>query len=118
GSAAQASRLPPGRARAPAGGLRCGGGTMRPWPFSDRGGDTLFALKREGYENLRQFPDGRWIGTHRAVAHRLFVRLHRFGYEECFDFPSSYGAIEAARAWDGLGDPPGPWIKHKTGAGE
>lgn len=91
---------------------------MPPWPFDDSGVDMLFFLKSEGYSNVRQLSDGRWIATHRSVSHRLFVCIHKLGYEASYDYPSSYGAIEAARTWNGLGDPPGAWIKHKTPQGE
>ena len=32
-------------------------------------------------------------------------------YERAFCFPKGGSAIEAAKEWDGEGDPPGPWIK-------
>ena len=33
------------------------------------------------------------------------------GYTRGFCFPKDGSAIEAAKTWDGEGDPPGPWIK-------
>jgi hypothetical protein len=37
-----------------------------------------------------------------------------YDYTERYCYPSVPAALAAMRAWDGAGDPPGPWIKEKV----
>jgi len=39
-------------------------------------------------------------------------------YEGRYCFKTMLDAIESLVQWDGVGDPPGGWIKHKGGTGE
>jgi hypothetical protein len=45
----------------------------------------------------------------------LCVGLDETGYRTRFMYPDLGTALVALLAWDGLGDPPGPWIKQKPG---
>jgi hypothetical protein len=36
-------------------------------------------------------------------------------YDGRYCYPSHADALEALRTWNGEGDPPGEWIKHKGG---
>ncbi len=44
------------------------------------------------------------------------VRFDEFGYsyDARYCFEHSFSAFAALHAWDGTGDPPGPWIKEKV----
>lgn len=43
----------------------------------------------------------------------LFVGIDEHGYRTRFCYPTRKEAETALLIWDGLGDPPGPWIKEK-----
>lgn len=43
----------------------------------------------------------------------LFVGLNKLFYRTRFCYPDRLSAEAALEAWDGRGDPPGPWIKEK-----
>lgn len=43
----------------------------------------------------------------------LFVGLDRMGWRTRFCYEHKVDAVAALDAWDGRGDPPGPWIKEK-----
>lgn len=73
---------------------------------------------RWGYEAAKELPDGRVIG--------LFPFLFTTGLVVDIDERGNYNggrycyakrheALQALMQWDGVGDPPGPWIKHKGG---
>lgn len=71
-------------------------------------------MTREGYANIRRLPNGELIGTQRMMfTTGLFVGLTASGYRTRFCYEHEGEAVAACRAWDGRGDPPGPWIKEK-----
>jgi len=71
-----------------------------------------------GYDAVRTLPDGRVIGLQRmAFTVGLFVGIGRFGYDSRYCYPPGPEALRGLMAWDGKGDPPGPWIKHKGAPG-
>jgi len=73
------------------------------------------ALTAQGYTKVRQLPDGRWIGLHQMLyTFGLFVDLGRTGYHVHYCYEIYADALEAVMGWDGVGDPPGPWIKVKS----
>jgi hypothetical protein len=82
--------------------------------------DELKALCRESqYLHVREIP-GRGIC---AVAYMVFTvgllyGIDKYGLQGRFCFGSFNEALQALRTWDGIGDPPGNWIKHKGRAGE
>jgi hypothetical protein len=54
----------------------------------------------------------RFIFTTGLLTHVSFDGLsYRYAARYCY--PSHRDALEALAAWDGQGDPPGPWIKEK-----
>jgi hypothetical protein len=71
-------------------------------------------LRCQGYDCVRQLPDGRIIGVHKLLhTTGLFVGLNAAGYAYRYCYETRPQAIAAANAWDGAGHPPGPWIKLK-----
>ena len=67
-----------------------------------------------GYTHPRKLPTGEWAALQRYLYTTGIVIIedeHSWRTRWCFEF-----AIEARKAldaWDGTGDPPGPWIKQK-----
>lgn len=67
-----------------------------------------------GYQGVRQLPDGRWIGVMEFIyTVGLCVGLAEDGYMYRYCYGSGSAALAATAEWDGVGDPPGPWIKLK-----
>lgn len=70
------------------------------------------------YRNIRLMPNGQWVATAWLFyTTGLFVGLTSEGYATKYCYEKDVDAIHAAETWDGVGDPPGPWIKRK-GLGE
>lgn len=66
-----------------------------------------------GYRPARVLPSGECAGVMRMLyTYGLFVGLGAF-YRTRFCYPDKASAEAALAAWDGRGDPPGPWIKEK-----
>lgn len=67
------------------------------------------------YQNVRQLPNGQLVGTQpQLFTTGLFVGLDAVGdyaYRYCYEREAD--AAFAARTWNGVGDPPGPWLKLK-----
>lgn len=69
-------------------------------------------FKEMGYRAVRRLPTGEWIGVMKMLyTAGLFVGLTAQGYRTRFCYERLRDAQQAAAQWDGLGDPPGPWIK-------
>jgi hypothetical protein len=69
-------------------------------------------LESQEYQNVKLLATGEWAGTHEMIMiHGLFVGLDATGYRTRFCYPKGGWAEKALAAWDGHGDPPGPWIK-------
>lgn len=67
-----------------------------------------------GYERVRVLPNGETAGLLRMIfTVGLVVGLDEFGYRTRFCYPDFNDAAAALESWDGIGDPPGPWIKEK-----
>ena len=66
-----------------------------------------------GYHSLR------WVNGHLCGVQRqlytvgFIVGLTDDGYQRRYCYERREDAIHALLAWDGKGDPPGPWIKSK-----
>lgn len=70
-------------------------------------------LTEEGYTHLT-IKNGRVCGLHRMIfTVGLFVGLTRNYREGRYCFPTYRDAELALEEWDGIGDPPGNWIKYK-----
>lgn len=68
------------------------------------------------YDCPKQLPalQNTWAGVkHLCFTAGLFVGLNPYGYEWRYCYPNMMDAVNALEAWDGSGDPPGPWIKIK-----
>lgn len=76
--------------------------------------DLHAILDRDGYENLREFPDGVIAGISQMMfTTALVVGLDEAGYQRRYCYERKADAVAALDAWDGSGDPSGPWIKEK-----
>ena len=72
-----------------------------------------------GYLSPRQLPDGRWIGIFQFIyTFGLVVDITSYGYSGRYYFRHLGDAVLALDQWDGVGDPPGAWIKYKGAGGE
>lgn len=62
---------------------------------------------------FRDLGDGNAIWVYSMVFNDrvVFGPTHSNWYDRGFCFPKDGSVIAAAAAWDGVGDPPGPWIK-------
>jgi hypothetical protein len=71
-------------------------------------------FRSEGHKEVRELPDGRIIGVLPMLfTHGLYVGMTEYSYDRRYCYENNRDALEAARTWDGKGDPPGPWIKEK-----
>lgn len=72
-----------------------------------------------GFLAVRRLPDGRVIGVYRFMySFGLCVDiqthdLEKDAYAYRYCYASGKDAAMAVFVWDGVGDPPGPWIKLK-----
>jgi hypothetical protein len=79
---------------------------------------TYFTCECE-YEHVQVLASGEIAALHRFMfTVGLLVGLGRWGYRTRFCYPSFEAAKAALEEWDGLNDPPGPWIKEKGERGE
>jgi hypothetical protein len=75
--------------------------------------DTIREL---GYSDVRHLPSRGWCGVYRFMFTTAIVcGLDQIGYATRFCYHHWLEASEALRSWDGMGDPPGNWIKEKPG---
>jgi len=71
-------------------------------------------FKSMGYRKLRVVAGGKLCGIlPQLFTTSLVVGLNDVGYERRYCYEKSYEAEEMLAAWDGVGDPPGPWVKEK-----
>ena len=75
-------------------------------------------LHRLGYWPAKRLPagkwEGKWAGVHDQWANAsINVGIDRTGYATRYCYETRQLAEAALLAWDGTGDPPGPWIKQK-----
>ena len=72
-------------------------------------------LPLDGFLAMRQLDDGRVIGVRPMIyTTGLAVGVTPFDaceYQYCYE--TVRDAVKAYLAWDGQGDPPGPWLKLK-----
>src|SRR5262245_16376457 len=72
----------------------------------------LFGL---GYQVVRLAPSGEWLAVLPQIhSTALCVRINELGlYRTRFCYARAIEAMVAFAIWDGVGDPPGDWIKQK-----
>lgn len=71
-------------------------------------------LNAEGYQHVLHMPDGLFCAIHdQLFTTALVCGLTMFAYQRRYCYEKRQYAIDALLAWDGRGDPPGPWIKEK-----
>ena len=77
--------------------------------------ETLVAkLNAQGYKHVLKLPGGMLAAVHdQLFTTGLVVGLDSFGYQRRYCYEKRQDAVDALMAWDGQGDPPGPWIKEK-----
>jgi hypothetical protein len=76
-------------------------------------------LTENGYENLKEIPGRGICGITRfAFTTGLIIGLEDWGYFGRYCYDSRKEAEDALSQWDGIGDPPGEWIKYKGEGGE
>lgn len=72
-------------------------------------------LPLEGFLAMRQLDDGRVIGV-RPMLYTTGLAVGITPFEACeyqYCYESALDCLRAYTAWDGQGDPPGPWLKLK-----
>jgi hypothetical protein len=76
--------------------------------------DLAAELGNNGYLVLRRMPDGHIAGINKFLfTYGLCTRVDFTGYHARWCYECAEDALEALFLWDGVGDPPGPWIKQK-----
>lgn len=74
--------------------------------------EMLAMLKSEGYENIREFPDGTIAATFQFLFTSAIISdIHQYGYEERWCYHTKADAIAALDNWNGIGEPTG-WHRH------
>lgn len=68
-----------------------------------------------GYYPAKVLPTGKVAGVMLQLSTvGLFINLQEDGNDGVYHYPNYAEATLALAEWDGLGDPPGPWIKAKV----
>lgn len=76
--------------------------------------DIADYMAANGYLALRLMPDGSVAGVNKFLfTYGLCTRLDFVGYHARWCFEMLDDALRALNEYDGIGDPPGPWIKQK-----
>jgi hypothetical protein len=74
----------------------------------------LERLNAEGYVRCIVLPNGLIAGLYQQLyTTGLVVGLDGGGYQRRYCYEHKADAAAALDAWDGTGDPSGPWIKEK-----
>lgn len=72
---------------------------------------TILAL---GYYRAKPLSNGEWLALQRMLyTTGLFIVVDEDWWRTRFCYERSADAEAAFAVWDGLGDPPGMWIKQK-----
>lgn len=82
--------------------------------------DIRKILEEEGYVGVRQMKNGEWIGvaTEFLYTFGLCIGCAEFSYKRQYCYERILDALNAAKVYEGEGDPIGPWIKVKGMGGE
>ncbi len=76
--------------------------------------DLLIELAKNGYSFIVRIP-GRGVCAIARQIHTvgLFYGMEKDYYQGRYCYETLAEALQALVTWDGAGDPPGDWIKHK-----
>lgn len=68
-----------------------------------------------GYFGVKRAKSGEWLGVQKMLYTTGLFVIHEDGsaWRTRFCYEHSIDAVLALAAWDGEGDPPGPWVKEK-----
>ena len=67
-----------------------------------------------GYFEPRVLPTGELAALNKLLfTVGVLTGIDKFGYRCRWCYANAEAASSALQAWDGRGDPPGPWIKQK-----
>jgi hypothetical protein len=81
--------------------------------------ELLVKLAQNGYSFIVRVRGRGICGVGRLVyTVGLFYGLGELDYQGRYCYESLFEAINDLTCWDGTGDPPGDWIKHKGVSGE
>ena len=76
-------------------------------------------LKENGYLCIREIPGKGICCLYRFIyTTGLVINCTRIGYDGRYCYSSFADAKSALLKWDGVGHPPGEWIKYKGKGGE
>jgi hypothetical protein len=76
--------------------------------------EFIHNLHAQGYQMVRELPNVGYIGVMPMLfTFGLFVGLDSRSYVRRYCYKHFHEAAHALGTWDGIGDPPGPWIKEK-----
>jgi hypothetical protein len=71
-------------------------------------------LESHGYTDLKVLPGRGVVGLSKLIfTTGIVYGLDEFGYRGRYCYHTMAEAEQALRDWDGNGDPPGNWAKHK-----
>lgn len=77
---------------------------------------TIKQIQKLGYSPAKIFTSGENAGILKMIyTVGLFVGINEWCWRTRFCYPDWISATKALEEWDGIGDPPGPWIKEKGG---
>jgi hypothetical protein len=80
---------------------------------------TVEELQGHGYYSIREIPGQGFCGLMKfAFTTGLVIGMESWGYKGRYCYSSASDAQVALDAWNGEGDPGGPWIKYKGIGGE
>jgi hypothetical protein len=81
--------------------------------------DLQKQFEDDGYIGIRQMNNGEWIAILRMnYTWGLHVGMTKTGYKGRYCYERQIDAMTAARVYEGVEDPSGPWIKYKGEDGE
>lgn len=76
-------------------------------------------LKSEGYYEIKEIESRGICGLMDFMfTTGLVIGMNEIGYFGRYCYKTRQEALDALNSWDGLGDPPGNWIKYKGTGGE
>jgi hypothetical protein len=76
-------------------------------------------LEDMGYHHIVEFPNKGICALFNFIyTTGLVIGIDEYSYQGRYCYSHPVHAIKALKKWDGVGDPPGDWIKYKGIGGE